>query len=71
MRRKGPPGMLSNLSLGPPSGQPFKYRRLSPNRFLLYSVGWNQTDDRGKTPEGRSGADFDLRQSDWVWKYPE
>ena len=41
-------------------GQPLKYRRTADSQFVLYSVGWNETDDGGvpgKTiPEG-----------DWVW----
>jgi hypothetical protein len=35
-------------------GQPLKYRRTDDGRFLLYSVGWNETDDGGE-------------QGDWVW----
>jgi hypothetical protein len=46
------------------SGAPLKYRRVPDGRFLLYSVGWNETDDGGQpgktTPEG-----------DWVWETPK
>jgi hypothetical protein len=41
--------------------QPFKYRRLAGDKFLLYSVGWNGVDDggtRGKT----------VPEADWVWE---
>jgi hypothetical protein len=38
-------------------GRPLHYRRADGGKFLLYSVGWNETDDGGK-----SGSD-----DDWVW----
>jgi hypothetical protein len=41
-------------------GQPLKYHRTADGQFVLYSVGWNETDDGGvpgkTTPDG-----------DWVW----
>jgi serine/threonine protein kinase len=43
------------------NGEPLKYRRETPERFILYSVGWDLKDDGGKTSE-RSD------QGDWVWK---
>jgi hypothetical protein len=49
-----------NMMLDPIEGRPLKYRRLQNDQFVLYSVGWNATDDGGepgtKTTEG-----------DWVW----
>ena len=30
------------------NGQPLKYHRTPDGQFVLYSVGWNQTDDGGK-----------------------
>jgi hypothetical protein len=38
-------------------GRPLHYRRADGGKFLLYSVGWNETDDGGKP-----GSD-----DDWVW----
>ena len=38
-------------------GQPLHYRRTDDGKFLLYSVGWNETDDGGKP-----GSD-----DDWTW----
>jgi len=38
-------------------GQPLHYRRADDGKFLLYSVGWNETDDGGKP-----GSD-----DDWLW----
>jgi len=59
------------------TGEPLKYRRTDGGGFLLYSVGFNKTDDGGKPcvryknlhgqPENR----FDLDQNDWVWIHPD
>ena len=38
-------------------GQPLHYRRAADDKFVLYSVGWNEKDDGGKP-----GSD-----DDWVW----
>jgi hypothetical protein len=56
--------------------QPLKYRRTNDGQFILYSVGWNETDDggvvvfkKGATPsEAMSSVDLD--KGDWVWRYP-
>jgi hypothetical protein len=48
-------------------GQPFRYRREQKTGFVLYSIGWNGTDEGGKmcrSPEGRPA----LREGDWVWQ---
>ena len=61
------------------SGQPLKYRRTDDVRFVLYSVGWNQTDDGGKlgspnkeAASGKIRGEFALKTTDgdWVWQYP-
>jgi hypothetical protein len=50
------------------NGQPLHYR-LEPNgQFVLYSVGWNETDDGGKVEFTKSGR-IDSERGDWVWKY--
>jgi len=46
-------------------GQPLHYRRIEGGIFLLYSVGWNETDDGGVP-----GTLSDPKQGDWVWQYP-
>jgi hypothetical protein len=53
------------------TGEPLKYRQTDNGRFILYSVGWNETDDGGKialTP-GKS-PHLDSTQGDWVWPSP-
>jgi len=43
-------------------GGPLKYRRTNDGRFLLYSIGWNETDDGGRADKSPSDAN-----ADWVW----
>jgi len=53
------------------TGEPLKYRQTDNGHFVLYSVGWNETDDGGKialTP-GKSPR-LDTTQGDWVWPSP-
>jgi hypothetical protein len=51
------------------NGQPLKYRRADDGQFVLYSVGWNETDDGGTVGLTKSGSP-DWHQGDWVWRYP-
>ncbi|MBI3851079.1 MAG: hypothetical protein HY298_12500 [Verrucomicrobia bacterium] len=58
-------------------GQPLKYRRTEDGLFVLYSVGWNETDDGGvvvnqksRDPRNESSSKVDISQGDWVWRYP-
>jgi hypothetical protein len=51
------------------NGQPLHYERTPDGRFLLYSVGWNETDDGGKVALGKNG--LDIQQGDWVWQVPK
>ena len=45
-------------------GQPLIYRPTADGKFLLYSVGWNEKDDDGKSV----GTGADYTKGDWVWK---
>jgi hypothetical protein len=59
-------------------GQPLKYRREANGQFVLYSVGWNETDDGGVVDAKEAGvtdrrneaSTWDFKQGDWVWRYP-
>ncbi len=51
------------------NGQPLHYRRTSDGQFVLYSVGWNETDDGGVVGLTKSDT-VDNRKGDWVWRYP-
>ncbi len=49
-------------------GQPLHYRRTEDGKFLLYSGGWNETDDGGQVALKKDGSE-DRENGDWVWKY--
>lgn len=51
------------------TGHPFKYRRTDDGQFLLYSVGWNGTDDGGQIALTKNAA-RNWHAGDWVWRYP-
>jgi hypothetical protein len=58
-------------------GQPLKYRRTQDGQFVLYSIGWNETDDGGVAGNQKSrdrtdenSSTVDISQGDWVWRYP-
>jgi hypothetical protein len=51
------------------NGQPLNYRRTADGRFVLYSIGWNETDDDGEVSLKEDGS-VDRDTGDWVWRYP-
>ena len=52
------------------NGQPLKYRCTGDGQFVLYSVGWNETDDGGQVALTKTGT-VDVEKGDWVWQYPK
>jgi hypothetical protein len=48
------------------NGQMLHYRRTNDGKFLLYSVGWNETDDGGQIVYNDHG-NVDRYKGDWVW----
>lgn len=52
------------------TGEILKYRSEADGSFVLYSVGWNLTDDAGEPGMLRSGKSFDAQQGDWSWRFP-
>jgi hypothetical protein len=51
------------------AGQSLHYRRTNDGQFVLYSVGWNETDDGGVVGLTKGGA-VDINKGDWVWRNP-
>ena len=51
------------------NGQPLHYRLRPDGQFILYSVGWNETDDGGQIILTKKGM-VDREKGDWVWQYP-
>jgi hypothetical protein len=64
------PRLLEKIPSDVISGQPLKYRRTDDGRFVLYSVGWNQTDDGGQAALTKDGKGVNFDAGDWVWRYP-
>jgi hypothetical protein len=64
------PQFISRLPHDVITGQPLKYRRTPDGRYILYSVGWNQTDDGGTLGRTKSGRGIDRAAGDWVWQLP-
>ncbi|HKQ38249.1 MAG TPA: hypothetical protein VJ063_09240 [Verrucomicrobiae bacterium] len=50
-------------------GAPLKYK--IRKRFLLYSVGWDETDDSGNSASSDWSTWSTPKKGDWVWSYPE
>ncbi len=65
------PQFITKLPHDVINGQPLKYRREPDGSFILYSVGWNETDDGGTVVmKGKNSATVDPDKGDWVWRYP-
>jgi hypothetical protein len=64
------PQFIVNLPHDIIGGQPLHYRRTDDGKFVLYSVGWNETDDGGTVVFLKSGSSVDRDKGDWVWQYP-
>jgi len=60
------PRFISQIPHDVITGEPYKYRRTTDGRFVLYSVGWNEKDDGGVPGKTL----FDESEGDWVWQYP-
>jgi len=52
------------------TGKPLHYERTADGQFLLYSVGWNESDDSGELAFLASGRGPEKKDGDWVWRYP-
>lgn len=53
------PEYLARVPLDPASVEPLRYRLEAPDKFTLWSVGWNGVDD---------GAKVERDGGDWVWE---
>jgi hypothetical protein len=64
------PQFIEKLPVDIIGGQPLHYRRTDDGKFLLYSVGWNETDDGGQAAFKKDGS-IDRERGDWVWQCPQ
>ncbi|MCD6049866.1 MAG: hypothetical protein K0Q55_1269 [Verrucomicrobia bacterium] len=67
------PDYATILPLDIAGQSPFKYERQSADSFRLWSIGWNQKDDEGKSEKqgkGRSES-IKIEEGDWTWPQVE
>ncbi|WP_257314143.1 hypothetical protein [Geothrix fuzhouensis] len=61
------PEQLAEIGTHIPSdvigGNPLHYRRTQDGGYVLYSLGWNGTDEGGQIGHGKDA----IREGDWVW----
>jgi hypothetical protein len=60
------PDFISQIPHDIIGGIPLHYRRTNDEKFLLYSIGWNETDDSGQIGLRDSGS-VEISKGDWVW----
>jgi type II secretory pathway pseudopilin PulG len=60
------PELLAALPHDVINGHPLSYRLNPEGGYVLYSVGWNETDDRGTIKQTKSGG-VEQSEGDWVW----
>jgi hypothetical protein len=60
------PQFIAKLPPDVVNGEPLHYHRTADGQYVLYSVGWNETDDGGQVARP-TGTYQDLDQGDWVW----
>jgi hypothetical protein len=65
------PSFISEVPRDVINGEPYRYRLLPDGTYLLYSVGWNQTDEGGlvvtSLPPSADPDDSAQKHGDWVW----
>lgn len=64
------PGFIERIPSDVITGELPRYRREDGGRFVLYSVGWNQTDDGGNPKASKSRNSTDVNEGDWTWRFP-
>ncbi len=66
------PRFLAAIPADVIDGKPLRYSLLPDGGIVLYSVGWNQTDEGGKLvwKKEKTQTAVDANQGDWVWRLP-
>jgi hypothetical protein len=65
------PRFIASIPRDVITGEPLKYYRTDDGQFVLYSVGWNETDDGATVVMKEDGKTVDSTKGDWVWPpYP-
>ena len=68
-----PDGLVPRFMAAVPSdvidGRPLRYRPDPGGGYVVYSVGWNETDDGGVLAWSKERKQsVDLERGDWVWQ---
>jgi hypothetical protein len=65
------PNFIEKIPTDVIDGKPLRYRRESDDSYIIYSIGWNQTDDAGQIVWSKGTTpDVDTANGDWVWQMP-
>lgn len=66
------PQFLGTIPADVIDGKPLRYCRNADGGYILYSVGWNQTDDGGQLAwvNNKKDTNLDVSAGDWVWQIP-
>ena len=65
------PRYLEKIPTDVIDGKPLRYRLNADKSYVLYSIGWNQTDDGGELAWTRDKSpNVDVAKGDWVWQMP-
>jgi hypothetical protein len=63
------PRYIERIPVDVITGGLLRYQRTPAQQFVLYSVGWNETDDAGTISVRKPGDAPDPKDGDWVWAY--
>ena len=62
------PGLIGGLPSDLITGKPLHYQLEPAEGYVLYSVGWNRTDDGGRVGFTKQNKEVDVTKGDWVWQ---
>jgi hypothetical protein len=66
------PRFIDHIPTDVIDGKPLRWRRDNDGGYVLYSVGWNRTDDSGELAwvKQKKGSEVDVMKGDWAWLMP-
>jgi len=68
------PRFIASIPIDVIDGKPLRYQLKPDGGYVVYSVGWNKTDEGGeigwKKSPGSKEPNVDITQGDWVWQMP-
>jgi len=66
------PRFIATLPTDVIDGKALHYQPTADGLFVLYSVGWNESDEGGEASirTTKTSRNVDSKEGDWVWAYP-